>query len=510
MTITLRISTPTPVTRLLAGLVRSILIGLCALFAGSSLCATPAGDLVAIPRATSLLVDQAGLLTGVERGAIEARLKRIQDSGRAQVGVLISTGTGAEALAPYALRVAEAWQLGSKEDATGLLILVVPSQHAARIEVGYGLEGPIPDARASGFVRDYLRLTQPGSAAVERPGSQAIALNALLDNIDQALPSKSNVPRALTQFVRQHAEWKIPIVMLVFSVFTLFPLLFTAVFGSTSFMSHGGRSLRALPTARIIVTAGFSAALFAGALGFAALTFWDSTAIGYRAAAIVFPLPLLWSLNTCEYTRMHPLVRVGSIVGNLSLFAYCFSLLTVAGTAAMYVENVKEIWAAPLFGALFAAGVLALMAGGPMGEWMRRLVFYYIYFLVALALAYFALQGILKDPTRTAVTVAAVFAVLLAIGFTLDDREKAASAGKRERRWAWMFGVAAVLFILPFMLLAFVHALLGDSFTTHFAMLMAGDGTFSQFVWWASGALGGSALLVGLGGAFGGGGAESS
>ena len=52
-----------------------------------------------------------------------------------------------------------------------------------------------------------------------------------------------------------------------------------------------------------------------------------------------------------------------------------------------------------------------------------------------------------------------------------------------------------------------VHALTGDAFTTHFAMVMAGDGTFSEFVWWASGALGGSALLVGLGGKFGGGGA---
>jgi hypothetical protein len=52
-----------------------------------------------------------------------------------------------------------------------------------------------------------------------------------------------------------------------------------------------------------------------------------------------------------------------------------------------------------------------------------------------------------------------------------------------------------------------VHALVGEAFTTHLSMFMAGDGTFSDLVWWASGALGGSALLVGLGGKFGGGGA---
>jgi len=49
---------------------------------------------------------------------------------------------------------------------------------------------------------------------------------------------------------------------------------------------------------------------------------------------------------------------------------------------------------------------------------------------------------------------------------------------------------------------------LADSFARHFSLFMAGDGTFSDFVWWLSGALGGSALLVGLGGRFGGGGAS--
>ena len=129
----------------------SLAVALCALLFGSIQC--NAADLVAVPRATSLIIDQAKLLTDAERGEIEARLKKIQESGRAQIGILISPDIGDEALAPYALRVAEAWKLGSKEDDNGLLILIVPSKGAARIEVGYGLEGDIPDARAVKFVR---------------------------------------------------------------------------------------------------------------------------------------------------------------------------------------------------------------------------------------------------------------------------------------------------------------------------------------------------------------------
>src|SRR5262245_50011127 len=65
-----------------------------------------------IPELTGLVVDQAGALSEDERNALAARLRAIQDAGRAQVAILVSTGTGGEPLADYALRVAEKWQIG--------------------------------------------------------------------------------------------------------------------------------------------------------------------------------------------------------------------------------------------------------------------------------------------------------------------------------------------------------------------------------------------------------------
>lgn len=471
-------------------------IALCTLLFGA-LC--NAADLVAVPRATSLIIDQAKLLTDAERSGIEARLRTIQASGRAQVGVLISGDTGDEAPASYALRVAQAWKLGNKADDDGLLILIVPSKDSARIEVGYGLEGDIPDLRAAKFVREFLQRMKGGGAAA--------ALDALIDNIAAALPPRSHAPRALTQFVKRHAEWKTPIVMIVLSVFTLFPLLFASVFGRLGVISARGPQARARPSVGTFVAALISACLFASVLGFGAKTFWDSTASGCTAAAIAFPLPLLWSLNACDDDRMGVFTRIGRLAGNLGLFAYIFAALTIVAGAAMYVENVREIWVAPLFGVLFAAGPLVFLLGGRIGAVLIKLVGCYLFFLVALAITYFALRGVLRNPTVTAATVAAVFAALIAIGLTLDDRVKQAHGDQRKGRWAWMFTAAAVLFLLPFMLVALVHALIGDAFSTHFAMVMSGDGTLSEFVWWASGALGGSAFLVGLGGKFGGGGA---
>src|SRR5690348_6785493 len=109
-----------------------------------------------VPVATSLLEDQADVLTVEEHAALLSRVLAIQHSGRAQIAVLISSGIGGSTLEEYALRVAETWQIGRKGKDDGLLILIVPSINGARLEVGYGLEGAIPDARASQWLDDLI------------------------------------------------------------------------------------------------------------------------------------------------------------------------------------------------------------------------------------------------------------------------------------------------------------------------------------------------------------------
>ena len=83
-----------------------------------------AAALAPIPPPTSLLVDQVGVLRDAERAALLARLQTIQTSGRAQIAILISSGTGGAPLADYALQVAETWQLGRAGRDDGLLILI--------------------------------------------------------------------------------------------------------------------------------------------------------------------------------------------------------------------------------------------------------------------------------------------------------------------------------------------------------------------------------------------------
>ena len=96
------------------------------------------------------------------------------------------------------------------------MILIAPTKSAARIEVGYGLEGSIPDARASAYLQDFLPALKSSAAAAR--------LSRLLDKIENvlAMGQVEQKPKSGENELDAHPEWKWPFVLVVFSLFTLF------------------------------------------------------------------------------------------------------------------------------------------------------------------------------------------------------------------------------------------------------------------------------------------------
>ncbi|HEV7820364.1 MAG TPA: TPM domain-containing protein, partial [Burkholderiales bacterium] len=215
---------------------------------------------VPVPEQTALIVDQANVLDDTARATLQARLQSLQSAGGAQVAILISGGIGAEPLSDYSLRVAEAWQLGRAGRDNGLLILIVPAVHAARIEVGYGLEGDIPDALASRWIDELL--------AAMKQRRLAPALDHLLNEIEAVLPAATDKQPSNdgNYLFPDHPEWRLPFVLVVFSLFSLFPLM-AGRWGSIA-----------------------SACMLAAFYGGAAWALWSSRNAALAAAAIAFPL----------------------------------------------------------------------------------------------------------------------------------------------------------------------------------------------------------------------------
>lgn len=106
-----------------------------------------------VPALSGRVTDLTGTLNREQRDQLEAQLAAIEQRKGSQVVVLFVETTQPEPIEDFSIRVAEAWKIGrgkvdGKRIDDGVLIVVAKADRKVRIEVGYGLEGAIPDALA--------------------------------------------------------------------------------------------------------------------------------------------------------------------------------------------------------------------------------------------------------------------------------------------------------------------------------------------------------------------------
>ncbi|HEY0739843.1 MAG TPA: TPM domain-containing protein [Chryseosolibacter sp.] len=100
--------------------------------------------------------DEAKVLSGPFVSQLEQILKAHEDSTSNQIAVLIVRSLQGEVIEDYTLRVAEKWKLGQEKTDNGVLLFIAIDDRKARIEVGEGLEGPLPDALCNQIIRNEL------------------------------------------------------------------------------------------------------------------------------------------------------------------------------------------------------------------------------------------------------------------------------------------------------------------------------------------------------------------
>lgn len=111
---------------------------------------------VPVPALAERVTDLTGTLSAAQREALDQELAALQARRGAQLAVLIVPTTGAESIEQFATRVFEQWRLGRGKIDDGVLFVVAKEDRALRIEVGYGLEGAIPDAVAARLIREQV------------------------------------------------------------------------------------------------------------------------------------------------------------------------------------------------------------------------------------------------------------------------------------------------------------------------------------------------------------------
>ena len=111
---------------------------------------------VAVPPLAARVTDLTGTLTAGQRNALENDLQALEGRSGSQLAVLLVPTTHPETIEQYSIRVVDAWKLGRKGKDDGVLLLVAKDDRKVRIDVGYGLEGTIPDVVAKRIIEETI------------------------------------------------------------------------------------------------------------------------------------------------------------------------------------------------------------------------------------------------------------------------------------------------------------------------------------------------------------------
>ena len=162
---------------LFASNLKGLTTGFAVLLFTASLSAQPAADgEIAIPPLNARVTDLTGTLSQGDIQSLTSRLAALENTKGSQVAVLIVPTTGPETIEGYSIRVVEKWKLGRQNVDDGVLLIVAKDDRKLRIEVGYGLEGSIPDAKANRIIDEFI-------VPAFKQGDFAGGINAGVDRI---------------------------------------------------------------------------------------------------------------------------------------------------------------------------------------------------------------------------------------------------------------------------------------------------------------------------------------
>ncbi|MGZ8557786.1 MAG: TPM domain-containing protein [Chitinophagaceae bacterium] len=108
------------------------------------------------PNPPKLVNDYAEKLTPEQEHALEAKLVAYNDSTSSQITVVTIGSLKGYDIAEYGLALGRKWGVGGKQYNNGVIVLVSLEDRLARIEVGPGLEGAIPDITAKSIIDNAI------------------------------------------------------------------------------------------------------------------------------------------------------------------------------------------------------------------------------------------------------------------------------------------------------------------------------------------------------------------
>ena len=176
-------------------------------------CQVTAASEPVYPPLTGRVVDQASLLSAIERDRLVSLLKKHEEETSNQIMVVTLNSLQGYNIEDFGYQLGRHWGIGQKERNNGVLLIVAPKEHKVRIEVGYGLEGTLTDFLANDIIQNRIL---PYFRNDQYPRGIEAGVRAIIESLQGSYEP-----------VKAHRKWNPPRGLLALMV--LFGALFTIV-----------------------------------------------------------------------------------------------------------------------------------------------------------------------------------------------------------------------------------------------------------------------------------------
>ena len=155
----------------------------------------------AFPKPAGRVNDFAEILDAFNRSALEQRLQDVETKTTSEIAVAIVKSLDGMSNEEYANRLFKEWGIGQADKDNGVLVVVAPNEREMRIEVGYGLEGVLPDGLA-GELSDQQFL--PRFRANDYVGGIVAGVNRIADIVEK---NQVLTPEELARLNTPKPQW---------------------------------------------------------------------------------------------------------------------------------------------------------------------------------------------------------------------------------------------------------------------------------------------------------------
>ncbi len=188
-----------------------------------------------LPKPTDYVSDLAHVLSPEAVTQLDTLCAQLDHSkANSQIAIVTVRNLNGDDAADFALQLEDAWKIGKKGSDKGVLVLLAVDDHKYRIDVGYGLEGILNDAR----IGDIGRAMVPYLRARDYDGAVSLAVGQVAQIIaTDAGVTLTNQPQEAPEPQGHHQTSALPfilfvIIFLFFGGFTVLRLLlFLGLFG---------------------------------------------------------------------------------------------------------------------------------------------------------------------------------------------------------------------------------------------------------------------------------------